>query len=332
MRITSLCFLASSGLLRLITDGGLEGWCPSVPVELQNSVLELFSDLLVGQSPIDRERLWQAMVERATQRGRTDALWGYVDVALWDLLGKALNQPVFRLIGGYRDRVPVAKRGQALDDLPAVVHEATLAQKEGFLGYLDRFGGSVKDTATLARHLREAVGPDFYLMHDGQRRYAPAEALSVGRALQAQDYHWFESPLQSADGPGLKRLAEALDVPVLDGVTGHTALLATAQLIGAQAVDMTKVSVPASGGITDALKIARLAGAFGNHCEFEFDATMGGCVHAHLMGALNNACFFRAERSGPQSGGPGFASTLCVEGGYLALPTEPGLGLRICQP
>jgi L-alanine-DL-glutamate epimerase-like enolase superfamily enzyme len=327
MKITDLQIDQPGGWLRLITDEGLEGWCPGVEGASAPTLQTLFRDLLIGQEPLNRERLWQAMVARASEAGYTQALWASVDVALWDLLGKALHQPIYRLIGGFRSRVPALYCGPSMTDITEVVQDALRAQGQGFLGYEDRFAGSVVEVVALAAQLRAAVGPDFYLLHDGQRRYTSAEALRVGRALQAQDYDGFASPLGSADLLGLRQLAASLDVPILDGVGGQNALRASAQLVATQAVDMLQIGVPAVGGITDALKLARLAESFGNQCLLEADGALGGFVSAHLLGAIKNAPFFLATQIGRQDGPSCIANSLGIENGYLTLPAGPGLGL-----
>jgi L-alanine-DL-glutamate epimerase-like enolase superfamily enzyme len=146
--------------------------------------------------------------------------------------------------------------------------------------------------------------------------------------LQDQDYLWFEDPLPGADSLGLKKLAAALDIPVL-GRPCPPAVRSASQMVALQAVDMIKAGVPHSGGITDVLKIARLAEAFGLHYELEPDGRMGGFVHAHLMGATANSYFFATARAGTQGQETTVRNPLQVDQGTLPVPREPGLGLRL---
>jgi L-alanine-DL-glutamate epimerase-like enolase superfamily enzyme len=328
MFITDIVIHQPLGLLRLITDADIEGWCPGVDRSAAQQIQGLYRELLVGESPVERERLWRAMIERTAPDRPALPPWAYVDVALWDLMGKSLGLPVFRVIGGFRDRVPAVKIGQPQDRIEAAIQEALEAQEGGFLAYVDAYTGGVQGAAELAGRLREAVGPDLYLMHNGQGRYDPAEALRLGRALQDQDYHWFEDPLPGADTLGLKVLAATLDIPILAGPC-QPALRSASQMVALQAVDLVKAGVPHSGGITDVVKIARLAEAFGLHCELAPDRRMGGFVHVHLMAAMANSYFFATGCTGSQGPEAILRNPLRVDRGYVSVPTGPGLGLQL---
>jgi L-alanine-DL-glutamate epimerase-like enolase superfamily enzyme len=328
MNIVDIKIHQPVGLLRLITDQDLEGWCLGVDQRAAQEVQGLYRELLIGESPVDRERLWQAMREHTAPDHPVPPAWAYVDVALWDLVGKSLGLPVFRVIGGFRDRVPAAKIGQPQDRIEAVIEDALLAQEEGFLAYVDAYTGGVEGAVELAGRLREVVGADVYLVHNGRQRYDQVAALRLGRALQDQDYHWFEDPLPGADTLGLKKLAAALDIPILAG-PGSPALRSASQMVALQAVDMVKAGVPRSGGITDVLKIARLAEAFGLHCELAPDRRMGGFLHAHLMGAMANSYFFAAGRAGSQGQETLLKNPLQVDRGTVSVPTGAGLGLQL---
>jgi L-alanine-DL-glutamate epimerase-like enolase superfamily enzyme len=328
MVITGIKVHQPVGLLRLITDTDHEGWCLGVDLNAAQQIQVLYRELLVGESPVERERLWWARRERTATDRPAPASWAYVDVALWDLIGKSLNLPLFRVIGGFRDRLPAVKCGQPLERSEAVIREALQAQEEGFLAYKGAYTGSVQGGVELARRVREAVGPDLYLMHNGRQRYDQTEALRLGRALQEQDYYWFEDPLPGADTLALKKLAATLDIPILGGPC-LPALRSASQMVALQAIDMLKAGVPQSGGFTDVLKIARLAEAFGLHCELEPDGRMGGFVQAHLMGASANSYFFATARAGSQGQETLVRNPLQVEGGYLSVPKEAGLGMQL---
>jgi L-alanine-DL-glutamate epimerase-like enolase superfamily enzyme len=333
MVITDIKIHQPVGLLRLITDMEVEGWCLGVDTNSGRQIQALYRRLLVGESALDRERLWQAMVdaERPTARHPVHVARAYVDVALWDLVGKWLGLPVFRAIGGFRERLPAAKNGRPQEQIVGVIDDALQAQEEGFVAYNVAYTGGVPGAIEMARRVREAVGDDFYLMYDGRQGYVQTEAVRLGRVLQEADYHWFEEPLPGADLLGLQKLAAALDIPILGGAQA-AALRATSQMVAVQAVDMVKAGVPRCGGITDVVKIARLAEAFGLHCELEADGRMGGFVHAHLMGAIKNSYFFATQCTGPQGGEPIVRNPLQVKGGYVSVPQDAGLGMQLDWP
>jgi L-alanine-DL-glutamate epimerase-like enolase superfamily enzyme len=181
----------------------------------------------------------------------------------------------------------------------------------------------------VAPAVRQAVGPDFYLMHDCVQRYTLPEALRVGRCLEEQDYYWFEEPLRDFDLMGLKKLSAALDLPIAAAEYLPGTIYSTAQLLAQQAVDIVRASVPWRGGITDLIKIARLAEAFGVPCEITSVGAMHGFVHAHVLGAIKNGTFFEGWHLGSQGGEPLIKNPLILADGYLPVPQAPGLGVEL---
>ena len=175
--------------------------------------------------------------------------------------------PVFRLLGGYRDRIPCYKSGGDLETVEEYVADAVKAKEEGFFGYKDHCYRGVETMKRVAAAVREAVEPDFLLMHDAVQTYDYVDAIRVGRALQEADYYWFEEPLRDYDMMGLKQLSDALDLPIAASEYLPGTIYSTSQLVAQQAVDIVRASVPWRGGITDMIKIARLAEAFGVNCE-----------------------------------------------------------------
>ena len=248
-----------------------------------------------------------------------------VDIALWDLAGKALSLPVFLVIGGFRERFPAMLVGALTNNIKAIVAEASAAAARGFIAYCDRFAGSVSETVLMAERLRASIGPDMHLVHDGRRRYSASDAAAVGRALQAHDYLYVKAPLATADLAASKALAALLDVPILDNAFGPAPVRSASQLVAAQAIDLVNISLLHNGGLTGALKLARMAESFGLMCEIESDDGCGGFACAQLMAALRNAYFFAVDRIDWQS--PVLATqSLRVTAGAVDAPTRPGLG------
>ena len=328
-QITDIKIHEPAGLLRIITNAGLEGWCLDVSEDTARLIQAQYRSALIGRDPLLRERIWQELVRLDRLQPRIPPVRAYLDVALWDLGGKALGLPVYQLIGGFRGRIPACRTGNPLPTVEAVVGDALAARSEGFLGYKQRGYADVKETARLAKAVRRAVGPDFYLMHDGGQQYDHDGALRVGKALQEQAYYWLEEPLQNADILGLKQLAGTLDIPVAAAVKNPDGLHAASQLLALQAADIVQASVPLLGGITDALKLARLAEAFLVHCEFKQSDWTGGFVLAHLLGAFKNCAFYETSRAGSQGGGPLIKNPLMLDKGHLPVPGSPGLGIEL---
>lgn len=348
--IAGLQVHAPAGVVRIAAGGageGVEGEALIAPDRLPPAAtVERMRAALIGRPLADRERIGRDL--RAAAAGSDPACLAGADAALWDLWSKALGLPLYRAIGGFRTRVPVCLAGQAAADAgdasaaEAAAAEASAAERDGFRGY--RVAGAAtaigvkapagvrKRVRGAVRAVREAVAPDYPLLYRG----APAgglEALAVGRALDEAGYTWFEDPLPGADAEALRRLAADLDTAVLVTVSGPDAGRQAAGHLSRQSADLIRVRVPAAGGITGALKIARAAEAFGVNCEIDPDDGNGGFAAAGLMGALRNAMFLtwapgergdRARAAGGLIGAP-----LVVRDGHVTLSAEPGLGLRL---
>lgn len=329
MKITDVKIHQPVGLLRILTDADVEGWCLGVSADIARQIQTHCREALVGSDPLDRERLWQALVHLDRFKYLPHTVRGHVDVALWDLAGKAADLPVYRLIGGFRDRLPVYKSGHDLPAVEVYAEDAARALEEGFFGYKDHCRLGVDGMRQVARAVRQAVGPDFHLMHDPVQRYMVTEALRVGRVLEEEDYFWFEEPLRDYDLMGLKKLSDALDVPIAAAEYLPGSLYSTSQMLAMQAVDIVRASVPWRGGITDMLKIARLAESFGVNCEITSVGLMHGFVHAHVIGAIRNCTFFEGWRTGSLGGEPFIQNPLEIGEGYVSVPQGPGLGVEL---
>ena len=126
MRITDVHIHQPCGLLRLRTDTELEGWCPGVDESSAGHILRSCRDTVVGADPMERERLWNELVRLDRFAYLPHSVWGFLDVALWDLAAKACGVPVFRLIGGFRDRLPAYKMGPNLPTVSDFVEAAVM--------------------------------------------------------------------------------------------------------------------------------------------------------------------------------------------------------------
>ncbi|MDP7254546.1 MAG: enolase C-terminal domain-like protein [Planctomycetota bacterium] len=329
MHITDIKIHQPAGLLRILTDSDVEGWCLCVGEETARHIQSAYRDAVIGRGALDREEIWHEMVGLERFRYQPQTVRGYVDVALWDLAGKRAGLPVYQLLGGYRDRIPAYKSGRDYPEVETYVKDAVQAKEENFRGYKDHCYLGVEGMIKVARAVREAVGDEFHLMHDSVQRYSYTEAVKVGRVLEEQHYYWFEEPLRDFDLLGLKKLSETLDIPIAGAEYLPGSLYSTAQLLALQAVDIVRASVPWRGGITDMIKIARLAEAFGVNCEITSGGLMWGFVHAHVLGAIRNCDFFEAWKVGPQGGEPLITNPLVVENGWLPVPQGAGLGIDL---
>ena len=343
--ITRLQVHAPLGVVRIAAEGSGEevfGVGLICPDRLPSAAtVDRMRTALVGHALADRERLWRDL--RAAAAGSDPAGLAGVDIALWDLWSKALGLPLYRAIGGFRTEIPVCLSGEAACDSGDAACEAAGAVRDGYRGY--RVAGTATSIGVQAPAaarqrvletvcaVREAVPADFPLLYGGAPAGGHLEALGIGRALDDAGYTWFEDPLPGADGEALGRLAADLDTPVLATVGGPDAARQAAAHLSRQSADLIRVRIPDVGGITEALKIARAAEAFGVNCEIDPDDGNGGFAAAGLMGALRNAMFLlwvtgdRGDRA--RTAGGLIRTPMGLRGGVVTLGDAPGVGIDL---
>jgi len=328
MQITAIIHDPEHNLLRLLTAGDLEGWSPGVSAPVAQTIFDLFEPILVGGSVWEREQLRQRCREAGRLAGLTPASLASVDVALWDLFAKAQNLPLFRAIGGFRDRLPAVRQGKRQASARDHIEAAVAARDAGLFGYC-LCATHEADLVDALPDLRAAVGDRFRLLYDGGQQFELEQALAVGRALEQIDGHWFAEPLGDGDVSGLQKLADALTIPVVAGAFMGDSIQAATRALTSRAVDRVRVTIPLNIGITGALKLARGAEALQMNCEIDWARSAGPYAAAHLLGAVRNAEFYTAD--GTFDGADGF-QPLSVIDGELLLPQEPGLGLQLIDP
>lgn len=337
MRITKIILHQPARLLRLVTDEGLEGHCSGVTAlgAAMGADVDLVAPILVDSNPLDRERTWWAL--RDLDEGLPSTFRAGIDVALWDLSAKIAGRPFFRHLGGFRDQVPVCRVGNGGDTTGAtgdtsgaagtsseIVKEAKDAQRAGFKAY--RFGEISDENALdqLVHEVRAAVGPDFPLIVDGRARCVVDEAIRIGKALDEANCFCFDRPRSRNDHTGGKQVAGEIDTPTSAEVCSP---IEASQVMTLQSADHIRTSVRSAGGITDVVKSARCAEAFGAYCHLDGAGICDGFAHIHLVGALRNTPFI--EMSGHESAPPFVLNPVQIEDGFVHLSDLPGLGMEI---
>jgi L-alanine-DL-glutamate epimerase-like enolase superfamily enzyme len=263
-----------------------------------------------------------------------------IDVCLWDILGKAVNRPIYKLLGGTKDRVLAYASSLHLANVEDFAPEAVKAKSEGFRGYKIHPGGGQRATgAEIPKYLghieeiktvRKAVGDDYTLLFDPVQGYNVFEALKVGHVLEEYGYVSFEDPIPSTDINGLIELRQKLDVPIEVGEFLYT-IAGFAEYISRGAMDVVRLIGDNVGGITGSLRIAQLADAFGMPCtphnwgngfdlamQFQIELAMPNCYWFEMPypQTLTDRVYlkdpFRIDKDG-----------------YVVASTEPGLGCRL---
>ena len=321
MIISRIIVHQPAGLLRILTDAGLEGHCTGVAATVTETDVAAATSILIDANPVNRERLWLAFNEA---NGKVpSALRTCIDVALWDLAAKAAGQSVHRHVNGFRNRIPVCRRSER-NSAAEIVEEAQEAQSAGFRAY--KFAALLDEESliSLIGDVRRAVGPDFCLLLDGRARWVLDQAIRIGRALDAADFFCFDRPRPDSDISGGRQLAAEIDTPTSTGVSS---LIEAAQVMATQAADHVRTSVTRAGGMTDVLKAARCAEAFGAYCHLDGLGICDGFAQLHLAGAIRNTPFLEASENGASS--PSIENPLQICDGYIEIPAAPGLGMEI---
>jgi L-alanine-DL-glutamate epimerase-like enolase superfamily enzyme len=263
-----------------------------------------------------------------------------IDVCLWDILGKAVNRPIYQLLGGTKTRVMAYASSQHLPTVEDFGPDALKAKAAGIRGYKIHPGGGQSANAAPRpsyvghmeeiRQVRKAVGDDFTLMFDPVQGYNVYSALKVGRLLEELGYVAFEDPIPTTDIEGLIELTRALDVPINIGefimnINGF------ADYIKRDALDIVRFIADNIGGITGGIRVCQLAEAFGMECQpHNWGNVMDLAVHFQLELAANNNYWFEMPWPMEYVDRPYHKDTFRVDKeGYVNASKEPGLGYPI---
>ena len=328
-------------LVEVTTVDGLKGYGECLGrfgarayASLINEVLAL---KLIGQSAFDIRRLWQLM--RASLSGRAggmliEAIAG-VDIALWDVVGKALGQPVHRLLGGVgRSRVDCYASSVNWANVELMQEQARQVQALGFKAIKVKLGLPVARAIASAGAVREAVGADIRLSADANWAYSLDDAVTVGHALHELGYWFFEEPLVPEDTAGYAHLRRSVSVPLAAGESDYT-IQHAAQLLKDRLVGFIQPDVARAGGISETRDIATLAQAF--HVAYAPHVGWSGaiCVAASLQLAAampafaSFECMFIANPLRDELATQHVGSAALLVDGQLPVPAGPGLGVDI---
>jgi D-galactarolactone cycloisomerase len=348
--------MRTAHIVEVITDQGLVGWGEcfgggGVALANRTIVEQTIAPMLIGMNPLDREVIWHKVYNLLRDHGQKgmpiQSLSG-IDIALWDIAGKALNLPLYQLLGGaFRQTIPAYGYGmmlQRVDDLAErFAAESAAIIEQGFKAVKMKIGRGPKEDIELVEAVRGSIGPDIKLMVDANHAYTAREAIPLGRALEQLDVYWFEEPVTSEDHQGYRDLCLALDMNIAGG-EGEFTRWGFRDLIEKRCVDLLQPEVCGLGGITEYLKVLALA-----HTHFVpvinhvWGSAVAVAVNLHLLAALPDL---------PGGAHPvqpmleydttpnRFREELLLEsldildqvkenGGFVSLPQGPGLGIEV---
>lgn len=316
--------------LELGTDEGIEGigvtfFGGPLTGALREAV-EALGTLVVGEDPLRVEAIAAKLRQAASGAGPgglfTLAL-SAIDMALWDIKGKALGQPLCTLLGGYCDRAPTYASGalmrpHPMDYLttagPRLV-EMGFKQMKTQLGAEPTIGREVERI----RVLRQAIGDDIDLMCDINQLWDVNQAIEIGRRVEPYHLFWLEDVVAHDDYQGLARVADTLTTPIAAGEY-HYGIRPFRHMLEAGSIDIAMIDLVRVGGITQWMKVAGMAEAFNvpvvSHLIPE--------IHVHLIAAIPNGLTVEYMPWTLRL----FEETPAIEDGQIVVPQKPGLGLQ----
>lgn len=350
-------------LVQVHTDEGITGLGESAVYggSLESMEALIAGELrqtLLGRDPLHVECLWQIMATQAQQRGRRGMLMMAIsglDIALWDIVGQKARLPLYRVLGGYRDKLPVyASAGfyAANKDLHALAEEVGGYASQGFRGVKIKVGRQpdallnplrdmlVQGYATVTfeedvarvQTARQALGPHVNLSIDANNAWTPSLALRFMREVEEQNIYWLEEPVATDDIDGSALVAHQLVTPV-SGYETETGLPGFRELITRHAVDIVQPDVIWTGGISECRKIAALALAYGLPViPHVFSSAVSTVANMHFIASLANGSWLEWDQNPNPLRSDLFEDLPNVDGdGFVHLPERPGLGVRLNQ-
>ena len=318
--------------LRVATDAGIEGigytFFGAALTGALKSAVDALGELAIGEDPLRTEAVAAKLRAAAAGSGPGGILTlalSAIDIALWDIRGKALDLPLWQMIGGHRERVPTYASGALMRTFPLehLVKAAPRLVEKGFRQMKTQLALPGETSPAIEidriRKVRDSIGPDIDLMCDINQRWRVEQAIDIGSRIEDVHLFWLEDVTTADDYQGLARVADALMTPVCGGeyLYGPAPFR---QMLEARSVDIVMIDLMRAGGITQWLKIAGMAEAYNvpvvSHLVPE--------IHVHLIAAVPNGLTveympwtFRIFEEVPMP-----------DKGELAVPRSPGLGLK----
>ncbi|NLB45883.1 MAG: mandelate racemase/muconate lactonizing enzyme family protein, partial [Clostridiaceae bacterium] len=339
-------------IIKVYTDEGIVGYgeVDSSPLVVK-AVIEApvshriccgLAAVVVGEDPFDVEKIWEKMYLASTFYGRRGVVihaMSGIDIAIWDIIGKALNKPLYKVLGGsFRDRV----RAYASTLMPYTPQESYEETRKccdaGYTAIKLGWGGfelGMRENIALIKAAREAAGPDIDLMFDlgfipsADNPIDAASRIQLAKAIEQYDPYWIEEPLYPDDLEGYRKLSEAVNIRIACGENEST-IYGFKQLIDYAGVSILQPDITRCGGITQARKIATLAAA--NHLTVVPHAWSSGIVIAaslHIIASIPNSCLLEYLIWDNPIRKEMLVEDILVKDGYATLPEGPGLGIEI---
>lgn len=330
-------------LIAVETDEGITGYgeadCAGGPPEVTACIVEReLAPLVIGMDPLCAEQIWFKMYDQTMIHGRKGAIMAGIsgiDIAIWDLAGKALGVPVYKLLGGARNKVqPYASGGFYREGWTATQYgkEAESGLNSGFTAFKMKIGRYAQNRdLERVKAVRDAIGEECSLMVDANSNYTVKEAVRMARELEELRVDWFEEPLTAENVRGSAMIAGMTSISIAGYETTHTRFGYRA-LIDASAIDIAQPDVARAGGFTECRKIAAYASAHNIPCTpHVFASGMSLVAGLHFVAAIENGFYIECDRNPNPLRTNMFRQDIAAmdKDGLVTVPQGPGLGVDI---
>jgi len=340
LRIATTTFTECRALIvRLTTDDGLVGIGESLVRTAGRAtkalVEEMLAPAILGKDPLDAAGLWWEMFSTMRTRGHTrghfvEAISG-IDMALWDIIGKALGLPLYRALHGFgRRELPAYGSSIFMGETADMEAQARRLLDKGYDSLKIKIGMGIERDTEAVGAIRSMVGPRIKLMVDANSIYDAATAVRLGRRLEQYDLEWLEEPVPPYDLRGYRQVKEGQPIPIAAG-EGEFTLYGFRELLATGAVDIVQPDAGRIGGFTEGMRIAALVQAENKR----FAPHTGMCSAVNIVAGMHFA-----------AAAPGFLTFEFMElqhplidifreelprpvNGRIALPEKPGLGVEL---
>ena len=333
-------------LVKVTACNGEYGWGEAYgPATMVEAGIKLLETTVIGENPLENEVIWNKMYRKTldfSRRGVYMASVSAIDIAIWDLKGKILGLPVSTLLGGaHRTKIQPYATGLYFTNhnnfSEGFVEEAKLYVSQGFKAIKMKVGLGIKEDVANVKLIRETIGPDIALMVDSNHAYTFREAVTLSRKIEKYDIGWFEEPISPEYYEQYNELRQKTTIPIAGGECEYLRF-GFNELIKNKSVDILQPDICASGGLTEAKRIATLASTNGiDLIPHTWGTSIGLHVALHFIANIESVPGrmyqpdFLIEFDQTENGLRDHLTfpKLEMKNGRLDVPNRPGLGIDV---
>lgn len=275
----------------ITTESGLQGWSFSWGLPAVKTFIDQYKELLIGENAYAVEKIWDKVfrqVDRWDRSGIVMRALAGIDMALWDIIGKAANLPIYKIMGGAREEIeayhsggyyPQSCEGSTKAIIDYVVNEMGTAKEKGFHSFKMKIGAaSPAVDLERVKQVRRAIGPDCKLMVDANCGYEPEVIIPLAKKMEEYDLTWIEEPVPLDDLRKCERVAKSTSIPIAMG-ENHFGRWQFRDIIERDCASVIQADPTVCGGFTEYRKLSGMCSAYGlrmaPHCFHDISVQMG---------------------------------------------------------